>query len=450
MKKNIASQKVGCQMISATDGSAFTSTVTVYVTVDAAVQGLGATASGVCTHEGNGYHTYAPSQGETNGDLIAFTFTGTGAIPATVQIYTRPTTGLLAPTTADRTLDVSAGGEAGIDWANVGSPTTTVGLSGTTVKTATDVETDTADIQSRLPAALGANGNIKADVRDYSGTSGTFSNGRPEVNTTHAAGTAWGSGAITAAAIASDAITAAKIADGAIDAATFAAGAITASAIAADAITDAKVASDVTIASVTGAVGSVTGNVGGNVVGSVASVTARVTANTDQLAGQTVTAAAGVTFPTSVASPTNITAGTITTVTNLTNAATAGDFTSTMKTSIGTAVAASAVASVTGNVGGNVTGSVGSLATQAKADVNAEVVDALSTDTYAEPGQGTPAATLSLASKIGYLFKAWRNKSTQTSSAYNLYNDDAATVDQKATASDDGTVFTRGEVSTGP
>lgn len=81
------------------------------------------------------------------------------------------------------------------------------------------------------------------------------------------------SGVITATSIAADAITAAKIADGAIDAATFAAGAITASAIAADAITDAKVASDVTIASVTGAVGSVTGNVGGNVAGSVGSVT---------------------------------------------------------------------------------------------------------------------------------------------------------------------------------
>lgn len=52
-----------------------------------------------------------------------------------------------------------------------------------------------------------------------------------EVNTVQAAGTAWGSGAITAASIA------------------------------ADAITDAKVASDVTIASVTGAVGSVTGGI---------------------------------------------------------------------------------------------------------------------------------------------------------------------------------------------
>jgi hypothetical protein len=84
-----------------------------------------------------------------------------------------------------------------------------------------------------------------------------------------------------------------------------------------------------------------TGTWTGNVSGSVGSVTARVTANTEQLAGQTVTAAAGVTFPTSVASPTNITAGTITTVTNLTNAATAGDFTATMKTSITTAATSS-------------------------------------------------------------------------------------------------------------
>jgi len=39
----------------------------------------------------------------------------------------------LQPTVAGRTLDVSAGGEAGLDWANIGSPTTTVGLTGTTV-----------------------------------------------------------------------------------------------------------------------------------------------------------------------------------------------------------------------------------------------------------------------------------------------------------------------------
>jgi hypothetical protein len=44
----------------------------------------------------------------------------------------------LAPTVAGRTLDVSAGGEAGIDWANIGGNTTVVNLSGTTVKHVTD------------------------------------------------------------------------------------------------------------------------------------------------------------------------------------------------------------------------------------------------------------------------------------------------------------------------
>lgn len=44
-----------------------------------------------------------------------------------------------------------------------------------------------------------------------------------------------------------------------------------------------------------------------------------VKANATQFAGQAITAAAGVTIPSSIASPTNITAGTITTATNLTN-----------------------------------------------------------------------------------------------------------------------------------
>lgn len=94
MKKNTASQVVGAQMVSATDGSAFTGSVTVSVTGDAGTQAAGSVGAGACTHEGNGYHTYAPAQAETNYDLVAFTFTGTGAVPATVQIYTSfPQTG---------------------------------------------------------------------------------------------------------------------------------------------------------------------------------------------------------------------------------------------------------------------------------------------------------------------------------------------------------------------
>lgn len=84
------------------------------------------------------------------------------------------------------------------------------------------------------------------------------------------------------------------------------------------------------------------------------------------------------------------------------------------------------------------------------AQVNAEVVDALNVDTFAEPGQGEPPATASLATKIGYLFKAWRNKSTQTATQYSLYNDAGDTIDQKAATSDDGTTFTRNKVGAGP
>lgn len=57
----------------------------------------------------------------------------------------------------------------------------------------------------------------------------------------------------------------------------------------------------------------------GNVYDSLVYGTDNLDVSAVQLAGQTITAAAGVTFPSNVASPTNITGGTLTTVTNLTN-----------------------------------------------------------------------------------------------------------------------------------
>ncbi len=114
MKKNVASQVIGAQMVSATDGSAFTGSVTVAVTGDAGTQATGSVGSGACTHEGGGFHTYAPAQAETNYDHVAFTFSGTGAVPATIQLYTQfPQTGdsyarLGAPAGASVSADVAA------------------------------------------------------------------------------------------------------------------------------------------------------------------------------------------------------------------------------------------------------------------------------------------------------------------------------------------------------
>lgn len=142
------------------------------------------------------------------------------------------------------------------------------------------------------------------------------------------------------------------------------------------------------VGSVTGAVGSVTGTVGsvtGNVGGSVATVAANgITATsiaTDAINAASVKADAVTKIQTGLATPTNITAGTIT---NLTNAPTNGDLTSTMKTSVTTAATAATptAAAVTGNVGGNVVGSVGSVT--AEVDANITSVNGITVD-----GSGT-------------------------------------------------------------
>ena len=88
MIRATAGQTIGAQMILATTGAAFTGAVTCYVTGDAGTQAIGSVSAGVCTHEGNGYHTYRPATAETDYALIAFTFIGTGALPQTIQIQT--------------------------------------------------------------------------------------------------------------------------------------------------------------------------------------------------------------------------------------------------------------------------------------------------------------------------------------------------------------------------
>lgn len=89
--------------------------------------------------------------------------------------------------------------------------------------------------------------------------------------------------------------------------------------------------------------------------------TAQVGVNVVTVNNQTASASGPITFPNAtLASTTNITGGTITTVTNLTNAPTNGDLTATMKTSVTTAATAATptAAAVTGNVGGSVLGNV--------------------------------------------------------------------------------------------
>ena len=67
----------------------------------------------------------------------------------------------LRPTTPGRTLDVSSGGEAGVDWSNVGNQASTVNLTGTTVKDASDVKTVSDAIKAKTD-------NLPTDPADQS------------------------------------------------------------------------------------------------------------------------------------------------------------------------------------------------------------------------------------------------------------------------------------------
>jgi hypothetical protein len=151
----------------------------------------------------------------------------------------------LKSTVANRQLDVTATGGAGIDWANVENPTTALDLSQTDIQlvdTATALGADAVDSTSIADNAITA-AKINADAI----TNAKIADDAIAVeNIKDAAITApkIAGDAITAAKIAANAIGATEIADGAIDAATFAANAITSTVIADNAITAAKLNAD--------------------------------------------------------------------------------------------------------------------------------------------------------------------------------------------------------------
>ena len=261
---------------------------------------------------------------------------------------------------------------------------------------------------------------LDVSVTQFGGSAGTFASGRPEVNTSHAAGTAWGSGAITAASIASDAITAAKIADGAIDAATFAAGAINAAAIATDAITSAKIAADAIGASELAA-DAIT-----EIQSGLATAAALTTVDDfldTEIAGLVTDMATVLARLTATRvgylDKLNITGN----VANQGSVDTIDDFLDTEIASIISSIAAL----------NNISGS----------DVLSQVNTALNT-AISELGVAAPSATPTMRTGLMLLYMALRNRSTTTATVQTIQNDAGATIASGA-VSDDGTTFTKGE-----
>ena len=84
MYRNVAGQIICAQLVSKTDGSDVTTgTTNVFVVKDGGTQA----SSGTATSEGNGLWSHSPSQANTDGDHLVFTFVNSVAVSQSAQVY---------------------------------------------------------------------------------------------------------------------------------------------------------------------------------------------------------------------------------------------------------------------------------------------------------------------------------------------------------------------------
>ena len=98
--------------------------------------------------------------------ITAGTVGGTSVVGYVVAEFSIEARSSLRPTTADRTLDVSTGGEAGLDWANIGSPTTAQNLSATNIDVDQVVASVTAIVTANV-TQLGGVAQSLTDLKDF-------------------------------------------------------------------------------------------------------------------------------------------------------------------------------------------------------------------------------------------------------------------------------------------
>lgn len=86
------------------------------------------------------------------------------------------------------------------------------------------------------------------------------------------------------------------------------------------------------------------------------------------------------------------------------------------------------------------------------AQVRTEIQQALSVDTYADPGQGPPPTTASIVAKLGFVNKMHRVKNAWDSATgqMSFFNDNDTTVDHKLSRTTSGSVTTKTKVVSGP
>lgn len=140
--------------------------------------------SGGGTHRNNGMYsltfdaTDTGTVGELEGSILV-----SGALVVVFKfvvleevvydaLFAASAPGYLQPTTAGRTLDVTAGGTAGIDWANIEAPTTANNLSGTNIDTDQVIASVSGNVDGSVASVTGAVGSVTGAVGSVTGNVG--------------------------------------------------------------------------------------------------------------------------------------------------------------------------------------------------------------------------------------------------------------------------------------
>lgn len=408
------------------------------------------------THEENGYYEISLSATDTDTlGLLRLAVAETGALPLFEDFMVMPANVWDSFFAADN-LDVSV-----VQWLGTSVGAGTAGVPNVDVTRISNAAVATGTAQ------LGVN------VVNFGGAAGTFASGRPEVNTSHAAGTAWNSGAISASTLAADTLTAAKVAaDVGTEFATAFFGTAIPGAFGAGTAgsrlgklpdATAGAAGGVFIAGTNAATTITTGlttTFTGNLTGSVGSVSGLTASNLDAtvssrlaptVAGRTLdvsaTGEAGVDWANvgSASSIQTLSGTTVGTVTTVTGGATAAGV-SAIQADVDDVQARLPAALV----GGRIDASVGSIASNAitaaatAADFGTELAAAIWAFAGSDPS-AVPTVTAAMSAKLDWLCALARNKRTTSTTTETLRNDaDSASV-ATAAISDDGTTFTRDE-----
>jgi len=99
-------------------------------------------------------------------------------------------------------------------------------------------------------------------------------------------------------------------------------------------------------------------------------------------------------------------------------------------------------------INNNTDSKISALNNISSANVKTQIDTALTTDTISELAQATPASQPTFANAIMLAYMDLRNKRTATSNEYAIHND-AGTKIAKASLSDNGTTFTKAELTSG-